>query len=91
MDLYTQVDNFLKPRAARIEEWQDLARMLISFLIDTGRPGPYRCTQPERTGIGTYMYVVQFQNGTDQNWLVYDDEAGVCEICTKKPVAGEWS
>ena len=89
-DLYNRIDKFLEPRAARIESWQDQARMLISFLQLNDHTGPFRCNQPETTGLGTYMYVVEF--GRPKQWLVFDAEAGVSGIYTRnKPNPKEWS
>ena len=90
MDLFKEVEQFINGREGWIEDWRDQARFLIGFVKHKGY-GVLPVMRPERTGLGSYMYVVPCLHEGINRWFIYDAELGIAEFGDKEPVPSEWS
>lgn len=90
MYLLTEVERFCGIKLEQAEDWQDIARALLSFIQHKGFIS-FPVSRPQRTGLGTYMYVVPFEDNNTKRWFVYDADLGIAEFVNKEPIPANYS
>jgi hypothetical protein len=91
-NLHGEISQFIEDHGAQIEDWKDQARLIMQYLLRNGASKTISGKRPVLTGMGTYMYLIEFlDEDGETRWLAFDDDSNIADVTIEMPNPASYS